>query len=64
MNDDDDLLFPVDDLERWKRGEQPEDWLDQQKDALLARCHAKSAQLRQLLASADPATARRLNKRL
>lgn len=64
MNDDDDLLFGVDDLERWKRGEQPEGWLDQQGAALLARCHAQLAEFQSLLISADPATARRLNKRL
>ena len=42
MNDFD-LLFPADDLERWKRGELPEDWLTQQRDALLARMRAEPA---------------------
>lgn len=64
MSDDDDLLFGVDDLERLKRGEQPDGWLEEQKDVLLARCHAQTARLKKLLASADPAMARRLNKRL
>lgn len=64
MSDDDDLLFPVDDINRWKRRELPEGWLAHQKDVLLARCHAQTARLKKLLASADPETARRLNKRL
>lgn len=36
MNDDD-LLFPVDDLERWKRRELPKDWLVNRQKLLLAR---------------------------
>lgn len=64
MNDDDDLLFGVDDLERFKRGEQPDGWLDAQKAVLIARSKAQSAGLRKLLASADPATASRLNEPL
>lgn len=51
MNDDD-LPFPIDDLERWKRGEQPDGWLDDQHEALQARCRAQIAKLRNLLASA------------
>lgn len=64
MNDDDDLLFGVDDLERFKRGEQPDGWLDAQKAVLIARCQAQSAGLKKLLASADPATTHLLNKPL
>lgn len=63
MNDDD-LLFGMDDLERLKRGEQPVGWLEDRKAVLLARCHAQLAEFQSLLISADPATARRLNKRL
>ncbi len=60
----DDLLFGFDDLERWKRGDHSEDWLEQRKDILLARCQAQSAGLKQLLASADRALVERLNKPL
>ncbi len=34
---DDDLLFPVDDLECWKRRELPEDWLINRQNLLLER---------------------------
>lgn len=61
---DDDLLFGVDDLERRKRGDHSEDWLEQRKAVLLARCQAQSAGLKQLLASANPALVSRLNKPL
>lgn len=61
MNDDD-LLFSIDDIEGWKRGERPDGWLVDRKDVLLARCHAQTARLKGLLASADPETVRRLNK--
>jgi len=61
---DDDLLFGFDDLERWKRGDRSEDWLEQRKDVLLARCQAQSAGLKQLLASANRALVARLNKPL
>lgn len=64
MNDDDDLLLSTENIERWKRRELPNDWLKQQTDLLIARCHAQSAELKKLLASADPATASRLNKPL
>lgn len=64
MNDYDDLLFGVDDLERWKNGEQPEDWLVKQKDLLLQRSHDQTAQFRELLMSGDPVMARRLRERL
>lgn len=39
MNDDD-LLFPVDDLERWKRRELPKNWLVNRQALLLARLRA------------------------
>lgn len=60
MNDDDadDLLFSTEDIERWKRRELPNDWLKHQAAILIARCHAQSAELKKLLASADPATGR------
>lgn len=64
MNDDDDLLFGVDDLERLKRGEQPDGWLEAQKAVLIERLRAQKAMLEMLLASADPALAARLNKPL
>ncbi|WEK41160.1 MAG: hypothetical protein P0Y50_06020 [Candidatus Brevundimonas colombiensis] len=61
---DNDLLFGIDDLERWKRGDHSEVWLEQQKAQLLARSQAQSAGLKQLLASANPALVSRLNKPL
>ena len=64
VNDDDDLLFGVDDLERLKRGEQPDGWLDAQKSVLIARCRAQSADLEKLLASDDWDLVARLNKPL
>lgn len=36
MNDDD-LLFPLDDLERWKRRQLPKDWLANRQNLLLER---------------------------
>lgn len=63
MNDDD-LLFSVDDLEGYKRGKQPEGWLEEQKNALLERFRVQSANFQNLLMLAAPETARRLNKRL
>lgn len=33
----DDLLFPMDDLERWKRRELPKDWLANRQNLLLER---------------------------
>lgn len=59
MNDDD-LLFSFDDLQRLKRGDQPETWLEDRKEVLLARCHAQSAMLEKLLASSDRALGARL----
>lgn len=62
MNDDD-FLFGLDDLERLKRGEQPDGWLDAQKVVLIERLRAQSAGLKKLLASADPALAARSTSR-
>jgi hypothetical protein len=61
---EDDLLFGLDDLERWKRGEQPMGWLGHQKDILLARLHSQSKALKKVLASADPATVSQLKAAL
>ncbi|KJV37680.1 hypothetical protein VH88_15205 [Brevundimonas sp. KM4] len=47
MNDDD-LLFPMDDLERWKRRELPQDWLAQRQEILIARLRAQAAELQRL----------------
>lgn len=44
MNDDD-LLFPVDDLNRWKRRELPEDWLVTQQAELLKRLRRQADRL-------------------
>lgn len=63
MNDDD-LLFPVDDLDRWKRGELPKDWMDDRYEALQARCRAQTVKLRKLLSSAAPAMHEGLNRLL
>lgn len=63
MNDDD-LLFGVDDLERWKNGELPDPWFEDQKNVLVARCQVHVEQLKMLLATASPALAARLHKRL
>jgi hypothetical protein len=48
MNDDD-LLFPIGDLERWKRRELPKDWLANRQNLLLER-------LRRLAAEAEGAS--------
>lgn len=63
MNDDG-FLFGLDDLGDWQRGERPKEWLEDRKNLLLARCHARSAMLEKLLASTDRALVARLNKRL
>lgn len=63
MNDDG-VLFGVDDLELWKKRGLPGGWLEDQKAVLTAHCHAQLAAFQKLLASADPATTRRLNQRL
>lgn len=62
MNDD--LLFGFDDLERLKHRDQPERWLDERKEVLLARFQAQSKEFQKLLMSAPPSLARRLNKPL
>lgn len=66
MNDDydDDLLFGLDDIERYKRGEQPRGWFEAQKNILVARCHAQNERLKRFLATAPPATVERFNKPL
>ena len=63
MNDND-LLFSIDDIEGWKRGERPDGWLEDRKNVLLARCHAQTARLKKLLASVNPETVRRLNNKV
>lgn len=64
MNDDDDYypLFSTEDIERWKRRERPPEWLEQQKNILAARCRVQSKSFEKMLASADAATAHRLNR--
>lgn len=54
MNDDDDLLFGVDDINRWKRRELPEDWLTNRCDILLARLRAASADCDQIMSRPRP----------
>lgn len=63
MNDDD-LLFGVDDLERWKRRDLPQSWLGDQIAVLIARSRTQSPLLHAMLISADPAVDERLNKPL
>ena len=53
MNDD--LLFPLDDLERWKRRQLPKDWLANRQKLLLER-------LRHLAAEAKSASRRSTSK--
>lgn len=67
MIEDDDAdspLFSTEDIERWKRRELPFEWLEERKNILTARCRAQSDQLGKMLASADVATANRLNRPL
>lgn len=66
MNDDydDDLLFGLDDIESYKRGEQPKGWFEARKNILLARCRAQQASLEKFLASAPPAVVARFNQPL
>lgn len=52
MNEDD-LLFPVNDLERWKRGDLPRDWLIGRQKALLERVRAQAAELQRLATSGN-----------
>lgn len=61
---EDELLFGVDDLGDWQRGERPKEWLEERKNVLLARCQAQSAMMEKLLASTDRALVARLNKPL
>lgn len=63
MNDDD-MLFGLEDIEAWKRGERPESWLQERKEVLVARCRAQSAAFSKLLKSANQTVASRLNKEL
>ena len=56
----DDLLFPVDDLDLWKKRELPEDWLAERMDILIARCQAQSTELAKLLNSSNSALLARL----
>lgn len=63
MNDDD-FLFSLEEIERLKRGEQPDGWLDAQKTVLMERLRAQSEMLGKLLAPTDPALAARLYKPL
>lgn len=50
MNDDD-LLFPVDDLDLWKKRELPEDWLAERQRSLLERLRERASALRKTTAS-------------
>lgn len=43
MNEND-LLFPLDDLERWKRLQLPKDWLANRQNLLLERVRRLAAQ--------------------
>jgi hypothetical protein len=64
MSDDDDLMFPLDEVERWKGGQMARVELESRKDVLLARCEAQSAALRRLLSTANPTLVSRLNQPL
>ncbi len=66
MNDDcdDNLLFGMDDIESYKRGEQPDGWFEARKNILVARCHAQNERLRKLLATAPSAVLARFKKPL
>ena len=63
MNEDY-MMFGVEDLEAWKRGERLESWLQERKDVLVARCRAQSAALSDLLKTANQTVASRLNEPL
>lgn len=63
-HDDYEPLFSLENIERWKRRELPLEWLEERKNILTVRCRAQSDQLRKMLASADVATANRLNRPL
>jgi len=63
MNDDD-LLFPVEDVELWKYGYLPNPWLEDRKNLLIARCRSQAAVLQRLMAQADGTQLRRLGKNI
>lgn len=63
MNDDD-LLFAVDDLERWKERALSGDWLEQRAAMLIERQRAQSARLETLMKTAGAATRGRLEEPL
>lgn len=63
-HDDYEPLFSLENIERWKRRELPLEWLEQEKNILTSRCHARSNQLSKMLASADKATTKRFNRPL
>ncbi len=63
MNDDD-LLFCVDDLDRYKLGQQPDGWLRGQIDVLRARLESQSQHFEKLLITASPAMMARLKQPL
>lgn len=63
-HDDYEPLYSSENIERWKRREQPPEWLEQQKNILTARCRAQSEELNKMLASADAATINRFNRPL
>ena len=62
--DDYEPLFSLENIERWKRRELPPEWLKMQKEISVARCSAQLDELKKILASADAATANRLNRPL
>lgn len=63
MNDDD-LLFPLDDVQLWRNGDLPDPWLEDRKNVLIARCRSQAAVLQRLMAQADAAQLRRLDKNI
>lgn len=63
MNDND-LLFNIDDLGRWKNRDLPDDWMEQRTAILLARHRAQSESFARLLASVNTATSRRLDREI
>ena len=62
--DDYERLFSMENIERWKRRELPPEWLKMQKEISVARCNAQLDELNKILATADPATVKRLNRPL
>lgn len=53
MNDDD-LLFLIDDLERWKHRELPKDWLANRKNVLIERLRRLGAEAERASGCAAP----------